>query len=207
MLIDSEPIFLEVARAVLARRGRTLTHDMVQAMMGSPARQVFAIFRRQHGLSETVDELIVESTDLFFTIWETRPAPLLPGVLSLLDRLEQAGVPKALATSSSRRYVERVLTPYQLLPRFQFVLTSDDVTLGKPHPEIYQRAAGRLGCQPLEMLVLEDSINGLRAAKAAGAKCIVVPHALVLQDELRDADAVLDSLESPVLHRLLGLAG
>jgi beta-phosphoglucomutase-like phosphatase (HAD superfamily) len=98
-----------------------------------------------------------------------------------------------------------VLAPHRLLPRFDFVLSADDIQFGKPHPEIYLKAAARWGCPPAEMLVLEDSINGLKAAKAAGARCVVVPHALVDRSALALADGVTESLESPLLYCWLGL--
>jgi beta-phosphoglucomutase-like phosphatase (HAD superfamily) len=101
--------------------------------------------------------------------------------------------------------VRRVLEPHDLLGRFAFVLTAEDVTNGKPAPEIYEKAAARLGHPAGEMIVLEDSPNGIRAAKAAGARCIAVPHALVPLEDLAGADAVVPSLETPLVHQLLGL--
>lgn len=204
LMVDTEPIFVEVARRLLGKRGHELQPRMLQAMMGTPARQAFQVFREQYGLQETVEVLTAESWHEFFDILGEQPAPLMPGVLDLLDLLERRGVPRAIATSSSAAYVERVLAPHRLLSRFAFVLTADDVRLGKPFPEVYERAAARFGHGPAEMLVLEDSVNGMKAAKAAGARCIVVPHDLVPRDQLAAADAVLPSLESPRLKHILG---
>src|SRR5262249_57045895 len=103
------------------------------------------------------------------------PAPLLPGAAELLGRLAGRGVPVAVATSSPRVHVDRVLGPHRLVERFGFILTCEDVRRGKPDPEIYRKAAERFGCTPGEMVVLEDSPNGLKAAKAAGARCVVIP--------------------------------
>jgi beta-phosphoglucomutase-like phosphatase (HAD superfamily) len=114
-------------------------------------------------------------------------------------------VPKAIATSASAAYAERVLRPHGLWSRFGFVLTANDVVRGKPDPEIYAKAIRRFGVLPQEVVVLEDSVNGLRAAKAAGARCVVVPHALVPVEELAAADAVVGSLDAPELLYLLGL--
>jgi beta-phosphoglucomutase-like phosphatase (HAD superfamily) len=114
-------------------------------------------------------------------------------------------MPKAIATSSTRQYVEWVLQPHGLLSRFAFALTADDVSQGKPHPEIYEKAAARCGCDSAAMLVLEDSVNGMRAAKAAGARCVVVPHALVDRNELGPADAIVARLDAPELWEWLGL--
>jgi pseudouridine-5'-monophosphatase len=205
LMIDTEPIFEESARRLLARRERTLLPHVLQAMMGTPARDALKLFAEAHSLCETVEELRIESSRLFAEVLGEKAVPLMPGVLELLDRLERKGTPRAVATSSSRRYVERFLTPHNLLHRFAFVLTCDDVTLGKPAPEIYEKAAARFGHPAAEMLVLEDSPNGLRAAKSAGARCIVVPHALVPLDDLAEADAVLPSLMAPELLELLAI--
>jgi HAD superfamily hydrolase (TIGR01509 family) len=205
LMIDSEPIFRETARRLLAQRGLTPALEILQAMMGTPARDALQILRAHHGLTESVEELSVETSRLFYEVLGEERAPLMSGLGQLLDRLEQKGLPKAIATSSSRRYVERILAPHGLVDRFTFVLTCDDVSWGKPHPEIYEKAAARFGHHAADIVVLEDSPNGLRAAKAAGARCVVVPHALVPRGDLAEADAIVSSLAEPKLLGLLGL--
>lgn len=205
LLVDTEPIFQEAARRLLERRGLALIPHVMQAMMGMPARQAVPFFRQHHQLNEPDELIAIEAYQLFFTILGQEPAPLLPGALELLDRLERRGLPKAIATSSSSTYLQRVLEPHRLLPRFDFVLTCDDVQHGKPHPEVYAKSAARFGHSSDQMLVLEDSPNGLRAAKGAGARCIVVPHALVPVEELAAADAIVASLAEPRLLELLGM--
>ena len=205
LLLDTEPIFEEAASRLLARRGLAPVAEVFQAMMGIPARQALQHFRAHYGLSETVTELATESGQLFFEVLGEQPAPLMTGVRELLDELERRGLPKAIATSSSARYVERILQPHELQQRFAFVLTCDDVRQGKPFPEVYEKAAARFGHAPTEMLVFEDSPNGLRAAKAAGARCIVVPHCRVPIGEITLADAILPSLAAPELGEILGI--
>jgi HAD superfamily hydrolase (TIGR01509 family) len=205
LLVDTEPIFTEVAHQVLGRRGHTLMPDIVQGMLGSPARQALQLFREYYQLTETIEELTVECLTRFYDILGARPAPLLPGVFDLLERLARKGVPRAIATSSGAAYVERVLGPHGVLDRFAFVLTCEDVTLGKPFPEVYEKAAARFGHAPEQMLVLEDSPNGLRAAKAAGARCILVPQDPVEPAVLELADGVLSSLTDPRLVEWLGV--
>ena len=205
LLIDTEPIFAEAARRLVVRRGKTFDPEVLNHMMGTPARQAVPVLRDRHGLTETVEELIAEGRDLFLEVVGEAPIRLLPGAIKLLERLEEKRVPLALATSSTARYVQRIAAPLGLLPRFAFVLTADDVQQGKPFPEMYEKAAARFGHGPAEMVVFEDSPNGLRAAKAAGARCIVVPHPLVPVDRLAGADVVLTSLEDPRLRELLGI--
>ena len=128
-----------------------------------------------------------------------------PGAAELIDRLERRRIPKAIATSSTREYVDAVFGPHGLIDRFAFVLTADDVTHGKPHPEIYAKAADRLGFPAASVVVLEDSINGMKAAKAAGCRCVVVPHEQAPREELSMADLVAPSLAAPELNQFLSL--
>jgi HAD superfamily hydrolase (TIGR01509 family) len=205
LLVDTEPIFTAVAHQVLGCRGHTLAPEVVRDMLGSPARQALQLFRDYYQLVDTVEELTAECSTRFYEILGGQPAPLLPGALDLLDRLERKRMPKAIATSSGGAYVERVLGPHGVLDRFAFVLTCEDVTLGKPFPHVYQKAAARFGHAPAEMLVLEDSANGLRAAKAAGARCILVPQDTVEPAVLGLADAVVRTLIDPQLRVWLGV--
>jgi HAD superfamily hydrolase (TIGR01509 family) len=205
LLIDTERVFTAAARRLLARRGLELEDAFMVSIMGVPGRVALPRFRDRYQLPDALDALADEYKRDFFAALRGGSAPLMPGAVELLDRLERRGVPKAIATSSSREYVDTVFGPHGLLGRFAFVLTCDDVTHGKPHPEVYQRAAERFGLAPAAVLVLEDSVNGLRAAKAAGARCVVVPHEQTPREELVGADAIVPSLAAPELSRLLGV--
>jgi HAD superfamily hydrolase (TIGR01509 family) len=205
ILVDTEPIFEESARRMLRRRGLDWTPEVAQAMMGTPAEQAFVFFRQFYHLTESIAELVAESSVAFYEVLGPGPAPLMPGAVELLDRLRRKGIPKAIATSSSARYVEKVLRPHGLLDHFKFVLTCEDVRLGKPHPEVYEKAARKLGHGPSEMIILEDSINGVKAAKAAGAQCVAVPHARVQRDHLAAADHIVTGLDDADLLTLLGV--
>jgi HAD superfamily hydrolase (TIGR01509 family) len=206
LMVDTETIFESAATRLLARRGLpALAPEVLRHMLGRPAEVGFAFFREFYGLSDSCADLIAECRELFYAAIGDGPVPLMPGVSELLDAVVRRGLPAAIATSSSRGYLGRVLGPHGLLARFRFALTRDDVSRGKPDPEIYQKAAARLEVAPAEMVVLEDSLNGLTAAKAAGARCVVVPHALIGREELGAADVVLPSLAAPELYGLLGL--
>src|SRR5690606_27007282 len=116
----------------------------------------------------TVEQLQAETRELFVALLDTRLA-LMPGVLELLDAAADADLPCAIATSSSRAFLDDALRRLNLAPRFTATFTADDVTEGKPHPEIYQKTAAKLDLAPAQILVLEDSSNGCRAAVDAGA--------------------------------------
>ncbi len=204
-LIDTEPLFEEAARRLLARRGKELIQDVMRKMMGTPAREALPYFSTEHGLADSQETIAAEYREDFLAAAGQQPVQLMPGCLELLARLEAVNIPRAIATSSTARYVDWALSPHGILPRFAFVLTADDVTHGKPHPEIYQKAARRFDVDPANMLVLEDSVNGMRAAKTAGAHCVVIPHALVNIEELGPADAIVPRLDAPQVLALLKL--
>jgi beta-phosphoglucomutase-like phosphatase (HAD superfamily) len=111
---------------------------------------------------------------------------LKAGVRELLDYLDQVGIPRAIATSSSYGAVERTLGPNGILPRFDAIVAAGDYPRGKPSPDPFLTAAARLGVAPEDCLALEDSHNGVRAAHAAGMMTVMVPDLLEPTDEMRE---------------------
>lgn len=128
--------------------------------------------------------------------WEDRDGvPMLPGAREIVAWCAQRRWPLAIATSSERGSTERKLRLSGLQPHFHAVCTRDDVTHGKPHPEIYLLAARRLGVAPARCLAFEDSGHGARSALAAGMTVIVVPDLSPTPPDVATAAyAVLDSL-------------
>ena len=143
-----------------------------------------------------------ETKELFEEIAEHSLATM-PGLHEVLELAEAKNLPLAVATSSPRAYMTTLLERFELLHRFHFTLTAEDVTHGKPHPEIYQLAASRLNVSPSQMLVLEDSETGTRAAHAAGAYIISVPNRHTVFGDFSMSRLRIDSLLDKRLHDLL----
>jgi len=120
----------------------------------------------------------------------------------VLDRLDTAGLPYALATSSGRPWVSRHFTAHALAPRFHAVVTRHDVTHGKPHPEPYLKAAAALGFDPQAVLAVEDSPTGLEAAHAAGMMTVMIPDLLQPTDACRTRATVIASRLQDILPLL-----
>jgi HAD superfamily hydrolase (TIGR01509 family) len=127
----------------------------------------------------------------------------MPGLHNLLERIESRGLVKGVATSSGRKYLEEILNRFELLPRFHVTLAAEDVTHGKPHPEIYLTAARRLGVNPQEMLVLEDSHAGTTAAVSACAFVVSVPSEHTRHLDFSHATYVATRLDDPYVLQLL----
>lgn len=129
--------------------------------------------------------------------------PLLPGVEQLLDSAASLGLPLAVASSSSRAWVAGHLERLGLLERIDALACRDDVARTKPDPALFRLAAERLGVEPGRCVAFEDSLNGVRAAHAAGMPVVVVPSPLTRAFDFSDADAVLPTLEGLDLPVLL----
>lgn len=205
LLVNTEELYQHVGSELLRRRGRTFEADLLDRMMGRPQQVSLQIMIDWHGLTDTIETLAGETREIFVDLLDTRLAPM-PGAALLLEQMVQRGLPRGVATSSGPDFAHDVLSRVGLRDRFGFVLTSADVTHGKPHPEIYERAAERLGVAPAEMLVLEDSENGCRAAVASGAVVVAVPGGHSRRHDFTGARFVADSLADPRIARLLVIA-
>jgi len=194
LMFDTEDVYWKAADALLRRRGEVYTDELCAAVMGRPPRYCFETFINRFGFHETWQELEAESETLFLEFLKEGYSAM-PGLYGLLDRLEEAGLPKAVCTSSSRRILDAVLARDGLADRFAFFITAEGVTQGKPNPEIYQKAAQRFGVKPEAMLVLEDSTAGCRAAKSAGSPCYAVRAAHNKDADLSMAVKILASLD------------
>ena len=201
LIFDTEDVYWKAATALLERRGEVYTKEIDSAMMGRPPKVCFELFKETFGLPETWQELQRESEDLFLQFLDDGYATM-PGLYELLEHLEQRNIPKGICTSSSFRVASEVLRRQGLDKRFSFVLTADDVTNGKPAPEVYLKAAERLGVRPPEMLVLEDSQAGCQAAKNAGAFGIAVRVKHNAHFAFTEAKKIVPVLNDPAVLEL-----
>jgi len=133
------------------------------------------------------------------------PLHLLPGVRTLLDAAEAAGLALAVASSSPRDWVEPHLDRLGLLPKFALTRCRDDVAEAKPAPDLYLAACVGLGVDPSCTVALEDSANGVTAANAAGMRSVAVPNRLTRYLDLSHAHLVVDSMAELDLARLTTL--
>ncbi len=202
LMFNTEDLYTRVGTELLHRRGCTFTDELKHEMMGLRPQPTFEAMIRHCKLDDTWQELAAESNELFLSLLSGHLAPM-PGLLNLLDALENAGIPKAIGTSSPRALVEACLAPLAMSERFRFILAAEDITRGKPDPEIYRTAAERFGVPPSEMMVLEDSSNGCRAAASAGAFTVAVPSEHSLGHDFSMAALVADALDDPRLYHAL----
>ncbi len=132
--------------------------------------------------------------------------PILPGVRETIHQAKGLGLKLGIASSSSRDWIVSHLGPLGLEPYFDSLSSSDDVEHTKPDPAVYRVALEALKVEARQAIALEDSPNGVLAAKRAGIYCVAVPNALTRQLSLDHADLELDSLADLALEELLAMA-
>ena len=184
LLFDTETLYQEAILLAAAEGGHEIAVDVFNRTVGLPWAESRALLLSHFGEAFRVDEFQATWVRHFWVIAETRLA-LKPGALELLDTLDQFRLPRAIATSSSRRTVERHLTAHNLVGRFEQIVGHGDYDRGKPAPDPFLKAAERLGVEPRLCLALEDSHNGIRSVSSAGMMTIMVPDLLEPTEEIR----------------------
>ncbi|MBK9746292.1 MAG: HAD family phosphatase [Chloroflexi bacterium] len=174
LLVDSEPVWAMAEGALLQERGKQWDIEIQRPLIGMRMRDFLVGIRSGYGLSDTVDELVAELIGRMTKLVPTQVVPR-PGAPELLEYLLARGIPCAIASSSPMPIIDAVVTSQGWDRYFQTHVCGDDVTHGKPAPDIYLEAARRIGIAPEACLALEDSPNGSRAAVAAGMVTIAVP--------------------------------
>jgi len=127
----------------------------------------------------------------------------LPGVESALETAKEIGLKLAVASSSPRAWVEGHLDRLELLEYFDVLKTADDVPKVKPDPALYREACAGLGVAPADVIAFEDSVNGVKAAKAAGIYCVAIPNFVTSKLDFGEADHKVESLEHFDLRKAL----
>jgi HAD superfamily hydrolase (TIGR01509 family) len=190
-LIDSEALVRGAYRTTCADFGVALSDAQFLSLIGLNRDDNDVKLRSYFGVAFPLEEFHAANRALLLS----KTAALKPGALALMDTLDARRVPYALATSSGPAWVDRHFTAYDLAPRFKAAITRADCANGKPHPEPFLKAAAALGLAPANVLALEDSHAGVRAAHAAGCVTIMIPDLLAPNDEMRaKALHIADSL-------------
>src|SRR6185369_13233570 len=175
VIVDSEIWWDEVRRDFARAHGRDWTLEDRAAVMGANSRQWSETMRSRLSLdldAETIEAAVVDG---MVERYAGEGAPAIDGAIDAVRRIA-ARWPTALASSSHRRAIEAALDATGLADAFRVVVSSDEVAHGKPAPDVFLEAARRLGADPAATLVIEDSINGLRAGRAAGMTTVLVPN-------------------------------
>ncbi|MFF7300020.1 HAD-IA family hydrolase [Streptomyces sp. NPDC008265] len=181
-LVDSEPNYYESGRRTLERHGvPDFTWEQHAPFIGIGTMETLEILRERYGLSAPVEVLLAEQNAAYLELARTR-TEVFPQMRKFVERLHSEGVPMAVASGSSLAAIDAVLAGTGLDALLTTVVSAEEVPRGKPAPDVFLEAARRLGAAPADCVVVEDAAPGVRAARAAGMGCIVVPYAPEVAD-------------------------
>ena len=195
VLLDSEQVWDE-AREQLAKEGGGRWHENAQRdMMGMSSLEWSRYMHDVIGIPEPPEEISREVVERIAKLYREH-LPVVPGAREAIARLA-ARWALGLASSSNRELIDLALELLGVKHRFKATVSSEEVARGKPAPDVYLEAARRLGVEPTHAAAIEDSENGIRAAKAAGIRVIAIPnpHFPPAEDALTQADVLLRSLD------------
>lgn len=206
LIVDSETPEFEAHRQIFAEHGVELTAEEWRGEVGiwSATRNWFTKLGEITGQPVDTVALREEKRRRFWQVIKMEP---LPGVRALLDELHAATVPLALASSAEATWINKATVQLDVTRYFRAIVTGDDVTHRKPHPEGYLLAAQRLGVAPARCVAIEDSQHGLAAAKAAGMKAVAIPNWLTAEHDLDAADLRVTDATKLSAATLAQLAG
>jgi HAD superfamily hydrolase (TIGR01509 family) len=175
VLVDTETWWYEVRVEFAAALGKHWTEADRVAMMGLNARQWRARMRERLGVEISEDEIERAISEAMLARYATNGAPAIEGATEAVRRLS-GGYALAVASSSSPQLIEAALTGLGVRELIAVTASSDEVGAGKPAPDVFGLAARRLGVDPAECLAVEDSLNGVLAARAAGMSVVLIPN-------------------------------
>jgi HAD superfamily hydrolase (TIGR01509 family) len=205
VMIDSEPLWERTEIILLGRKGIEYSPTYRDKIVGLNQNDSGSLLRETFNLTETIEEIITGRIEILLGLYE-KELELVPGLLPLLKELRESDFLLALASSSPLRVINFVLDRFSLREFFSVVVSGDTIQLGKPHPDIYIHTARKLGVEPWECVVIEDSINGVKSAKGADMICIAVPDKRLDQKEFQIADVVVDRLDRISLKMIRNLS-
>jgi HAD superfamily hydrolase (TIGR01509 family) len=208
VLADSEPWWNEIDAKLLGEHGITYRGEYHRNVLGVSYRLAIEFYKKAFGLSVPTDEMMRRRGEIAADFFANQ-IDVFPSAKSVLQELRQMNLHLAVATSSVSASARPFLARRGLAAFFEVVVTGEEVEHGKPHPEIYLRAAEKLGIGADACLVIEDALSGIAAAKAAKMRVAAIPDTRFVDphDSKKEADYLLSSLsEIPMLVQKFGAA-
>lgn len=175
LMIDSERVTFEGYQHVLKKDNLTMSEETYKTLLGKTVKAVYELFASDYGDQYDVDQVIKEVHQYIADRFENDGVPLKKGLLELLKYLKENNYKTIVATSSHRSRVDLILKQAKITEYFDDSICGDEVTHGKPDPEVFLKACQKLNVSPDEALVLEDSESGINAAYNAKIKVIGIP--------------------------------
>lgn len=170
VVVNSEPLSYKSSRGLYEYLGITVPDDVYATFTGNSDKNIAQKLIDLYKLDITPDALVDKKLEYFVKAFPD--IEMMPGVLNLIKELHEKGMKLLLASSSGRRKIKMVFDHFNLHGYFDAVISGEDFEFSKPNPDIFLEAVARSGFSKEKCIVIEDSTNGIKAAKAAGLYCI-----------------------------------
>lgn len=193
VIADSGPHHLAAWQEIFSQRGIKFTAQDFKRSFGTRNDNIIRNTLGEKTSQDEVEAIAREKEEAFRRIARGKIEPL-PGALELIRALKKQGFRMAIASSTPAENIQLVTGSLGIADCFQVIVNGQDVTQGKPHPQVFLSAAQRLGIKPENCLVIEDAVVGVTAAKRAGMYCLAVTNTHP-RHKLQQADLIVDSLE------------
>lgn len=175
LMIDSERVTFECYQEILKGMNLTMDEEFYKTLLGKPLKGIYQRFYDVYGNDFPIEDVIKDVHALIAKRFETEGVPIKTGLKSLLEYLKENNYKTIVATSSNRDRVDTILSQAQITDYFDDSICGDEVTKGKPNPEVFLKSCQKLGVNVDEAIVLEDSEAGIQASYDAGIKVICIP--------------------------------
>jgi len=195
VLLDSEPMHQEIIYETFQLEGIPFDKAYIQTLTGMSAFPMWEKVKHDAQRSESVEELIKFHRDYFFKRLPEVKVPLVPHVKDVLEKFKNEGKHLSLASSSGRKLIDIFTQQTNIAHYFEVIMSGDDVQYSKPNPEIFLKVAQWYGLPATQFTVIEDSTNGVKAAKSANMKCIGFDNPLSGGQDLSQADLLIHSMQ------------
>lgn len=192
VIVDTEPVHSYAFHTHFKKLGIEVSDDLYATLLGKSTKNVYQNLKEQFGLTESIEDLIDQKRAIFNEAFDHKPdLVLLDGVEKLIIDLHQNGIQLILASSSAKQTINRVFNRFELHQYFTDIVSGEDFPKSKPDPAIFVHAASLSKAPKENCVVIEDSSNGIKAAKAAGLFCIGYDSIHSKMQDLSEADFVI----------------
>ncbi len=203
VIIDSEPLHVEVEKELAEKLGGKLDDELHEKLVGTTDYAMWSKLKDMFDFKLSVDEIVEIKKDMFIERFDE--VQLMDNFRPLVSSLYDEGYPMAVASSNNRKIVDMIIDRFDLSKYMTFVISGEEVEKGKPDPEIFLTAAKKMNVKPEDCLVIEDAANGVKAAKDAGMICVGLKDIDHGNQDLSDADLIINNLNELDLNTMKNL--
>lgn len=194
VIIDSEPIHFETDMETMKYLGCNILKEELEKYVGTTNEYMFSDIKKNYNIQKSVEDIINYRAKIIKNKIVQSDLEPIEGIRELLSELQKKNIPAAIASSSPKDFINVVVSKFKLQEYFKYIVSGEEVANGKPAPDVYIETAKKLGVSPKDCTVIEDSKNGVLAAKSAGMRCIGFQNVNSGNQDLSKANIIVKSI-------------